>query len=344
MHMCNYYIDCGNIIDYHQHMTWGDPKYNAVGGKGMAIRELEFRSFNERDNIQAWIYTPTKTPRAIVQIVHGLGEHSRRYLHMILKMLDAGFIVCADDHVGHGKTAHNADTWGDFGNKGYMTTAEDEHILRNLVTKEFSGLPYFMYGHSWGSMIARNYTAHYGENMAGLIICGTIADNPELAALADTLKQLVDSGRGSDVEPEYMAGMFAGWVDRYPDAKSPMDWVASDEGVVKDHGSDPFNSFESPNIQSLYDIVQLFVMDSGTQWAEKIPKELPLYVISGDQDPAGNYGEGVYAVSNWLSNTGHKDLKTRLYSGYRHEIHNEPDIRDEVVEGIIQFIENNLAK
>ena len=82
------------------------------------LHEVKFKSFNERDEVYGWIYVPAAKPKGIVQVIHGFGEHSRRYLHMIVKFLDAGYIVAADDHVGHGKTALENDTWGDWGDKG----------------------------------------------------------------------------------------------------------------------------------------------------------------------------------------------------------------------------------
>ena len=69
------------------------------------LHEVNFLSYNNRDQVQGWIYVPAARPKGIVQIIHGFGEHSRRYLHMIVKFMDAGYIVAADDHVGHGKTA-----------------------------------------------------------------------------------------------------------------------------------------------------------------------------------------------------------------------------------------------
>lgn len=74
-----------------------------------------------------------------------------------------------------------------------------------------------------------------------------------------------------------------------------------------------------------------------------VPSRIPVYLISGDQDPCGNYGEGLYHVANLLANTGNK-TKVRAYTGYRHEIHNELDLRDEVEAGLISFIEEVLAK
>ena len=80
------------------------------------------------------------------------------------------------------------------------------------------------------------------------------------------------------------------------------------------------------------------------EWAEKVPTELPIYNIAGGEDPAGNFGIAVEKVTDWLFRTGHKNVKTKLYSGYRHEIHNYTDIRDEVEDGILEFFDKALEK
>lgn len=305
----------------------------------MAIKEVCFKSYNGRDDIKGWIYTPIRKPKAVVQIVHGFGEHARRYLHMVLAFNEAGFIVCFDDHVAHGKTAHDSDTWGDPGDAGYMTTTEDENTLRKLVSEEFPDLPYVVFGHSWGSMIARNYAAHYGDGLAGLVICGTPGIMKSMENVLSEVKKEIDAGKGGERDPKYLGMAFAGMTDRIENPNTPNDWISADPDVVADHATDPFNNLLNlPTNQLIFDLAQLVSSITGTQWAEKVPMTLPVYNIAGDQDPVGNYGEGVYAVSNWLSETGHKDVTTRLYTGHRHEIHNDRDIRDEVEAGIIDFI------
>ena len=309
----------------------------------MAFEERSFRSFNEKDIIQAWIYKPIRKPRGIVQIVHGFGEHSRRYLHMILKLNEAGFVVAADDHVGHGKTAAESGNWSDWGNKGYLTMAEDEHRLRQLVQADYPDLPYFMYGHSMGSMIARSYATIHGEGIDGLLLCGTSSVFPKTKELAAALKKCIDEGKGDQVDPSYLGVLFEWMTDRIADPLTPNDWIAGDPDIVADHASDPFNNFTSPpNIRSTYDFIMMIDTIIGTQWAEKVPAAIPVYNIAGDQDPVGLFGEGVYAVSNWLADTGNQ-VKTKIYSGYRHEIHNYRDIRDEVEDGMIDFINAIIA-
>jgi alpha-beta hydrolase superfamily lysophospholipase len=264
-------------------------------------------------------------------------------LYVILELNEAGFVVCADDHVGHGKTAADSDTWGDFGSKGCLTTTEDEKTLHDLAIRLFPGLPCIMYGHSWGSMIARNFAAHYGDLLKGLVISGTGGTMNTMKAVEGDLRALVAAGKGDGRDPLFLGRMFADFTSRYENPATPHDWISSDRDVVADFLADPLNnSHRPPTNQSNLDIVDLVTAITGPQWAEKLPRDLPVYSIAGDQDPVGNYGEGVYEVSNWLINTGHKRVTTRLYTGHRHEIHQDRDIRRELIAGIISFINGIL--
>ena len=308
------------------------------------LHEVSFPSYNKRDQVQGWIYVPAAQPKGIVQLVHGFGEHSRRYFHMIVKFMDAGFIVAADDHVGHGKTAMMNDTWGDWGDAGFRTMMEDEHTLTGIVKEKYPNIPYFMFGHSMGSFIARDYAAHYGDELTGLIICGTAGKFQGAAEVLPLLEAAVKDGRGKESDPQY-AGQLLGWMgERCGEVKLGNEWICSDPYVQMDHAQDPFDAFtKATTNQAMRDFVQMMRCIEGTEWAEQVPVALPIYNIAGDQDPVGNYGEGVYLVSNWLYRTGH-NVQTKLYSGYRHEIHNYNDIKDEVEAGIVTFMNGVLEK
>ena len=172
------------------------------------LHEISFKSFNERDEVQGWVYVPACEPKGIIQLIHGFGEHSRRYFHMIVAFMDAGFIVAADDHVGHGKTAVVNDTWGDWGNKGAHTMMEDEHILTGIVKKMYPDLPYFLFGHSMGSFIARDYIAKYGNELKGVTICGTCGALPSLQEAMAAVREAVDAGKGDESDPAFTGMLF----------------------------------------------------------------------------------------------------------------------------------------
>lgn len=306
------------------------------------LHEVSFPSYNQRDQVQGWIYVPAMKPKGIVQLIHGFGEHSRRYFHMIVKFMDAGYIVAADDHVGHGKTAMVNGVWSDWGDKGPHTMMEDEHSLKQLVCEKYPGLPYFLFGHSMGSFITRDYIATYGDDLTGAILCGTAGHFRGAAEVSEKLKAAVDAGKGMEADLE-LTGALLGWMgERCGEISIGNEWICADPYVQKDHAEDPFDAFTRPTSnRSLYDFTQMMLYIEGTQWAEKVPKQLPIYNIAGDQDPVGEYGKGVYEVSNWLYDTGHQ-VTTKLYSGYRHEIHNYNAIKDEVEAGIIAFMDGLL--
>ena len=309
----------------------------------MSIKEISFPSANNRDTIKAWSYSPLGQPKGVIQLIHGYGEHSRRYLHMISKFNQAGYVVFADDHLGHGKTGVDGGHLGDPHSGGYMTYLKDEKQLHDIAKAAYPELPYFVFGHSWGSMLARAYAAHYGEDLVGLLLCGLCSqwEGCEIEYADPEFKAAYEA------DPYQPAGawfdkVFCGMTDRVENPNSPADWIANNPDIVADHAGDMFNTFDT-TLELAYDFVQLYHFIESDDWAPMVPKSIPVYLISGDQDPCGNYGEGLYHVANLLAKTGHK-TKVHAYSGYRHEIHNELELRDEVEAGLIDFMDKVLEK
>lgn len=311
----------------------------------MSISELSFASSNGRDTVKGWIYTPLDKPRAVVQLIHGFGEHSRRYLHMIDKFTEAGFVVAADDHIAHGKTGYDAGTLGDPGTvglDGYLVYLKDERSLHDIAAERFPGVPYFMFGHSWGSMLARGYAALYGEDLAGLMLCGVVSQVPGIEELLGDkdFEALIAKGQGGVSGLSWMLRAFSTFCERIAEPISPNDWIANDPRVVADHAGDPFNCFNT-NAQLIYDFCALYRFTEDDAWAGMVPARLPVYLTAGDCDPCGNYGEGLYHVANRLAATGHS-IKVKAYGGYRHEINNMRETREDVESCLVSFIDSVL--
>ncbi|WP_347956622.1 alpha/beta hydrolase [Gordonia aichiensis] len=310
----------------------------------MALTEISFPSHNGRDTIHGWIYRPTVPARAVVQVIHGLGEHSRRYLRLIARLLDAGFVVVADDHAGHGKTAMVSGIWADSGDEGAATAVADERTLWETARAEYPDLPYLVFGHSWGSMIARPLVAEIGDDIAGVILCGIAAQMHGLESGVDRAALAAEPDRAAPAASSYVEALFDGFVSRYDDVAGPTDWVARDRDVVRDHAADPFNNFGAPmSVRFLQGFIDLYDDANADDWYRRVRSDLPVLILAGDQDPVTNYGEGAYHVANKLVATGHRDVRTRVYTGFRHEVHNEPEIRDEVADEIIAFVDRVSA-
>ena len=308
------------------------------------LHEVKFPSSNQRDQVVGWIYVPACEPEGVVQLVHGFGEHSRRYLHLIVALMDAGFIVAANDHVGHGATAMLNDTWGDWGEGGPHTMMEDEKLFKDIVCEKYPDLPYFMFGHSMGSMIARDFSTKYGAELDGVVYCGTTGVFSTTHSTREMADAAVQAGKAHESDPEITNALFGWMFARCEEGvKLGNEWICHDPWVQKDHAEDPFDAFTHPthNI-SMRDFIDMMLCIEGKEWAEKVPTELPILLIAGDQDPVGNFGEGVYMCANWLTDTGH-DVTTKLYSGYRHEIHNYDEIKFDVEELIITWLGMKIA-
>ncbi len=309
----------------------------------MSIREINFPSANGRDTIKAWSYSPLGKPRGVIQLIHGFGEHSRRYLHMISRFQAADFVVYADDHIGHGKTAVDSGTLGDPHSKDYHTYLADEKALHDIAVKEYPDIPYMVFGHSWGSMLARAYAALYGQDVKALMLCGVVSQLKGCdLEIKDSAFQAAYEKDPYQSAGDWLSKVFLDMTERIPGSTNPNDWIARDPRIVADHGSDPFNSFDV-TLQLIWDLVQLYGFIERKEWAEMVPQDIPVYLISGDQDPCGNYGEGLYHVANLLASTGHS-IKVHAYPGYRHEIHNELDLRDEVEQGLVDFMDSVLSQ
>ncbi|NCC43012.1 MAG: alpha/beta hydrolase, partial [Clostridia bacterium] len=214
--------------------------------------------------------------------------------------------------------------------------------LHNLVKIRYQGLPYFMFGHSMGSFIARDYAASYGNDLTGMTICGTTGVFRHAEETGKLIEQAIAEGKGKESDAEYTMKLMGWMCERCDEVSIGNEWICSDPFVQRDHADDPFDAFTKPTSnQSVLYFIQMMEVITGTEWAKKVPESLPIYNIGGDQDPVGEYGKGIYEVSNWLSDTRHS-VKTKVYSGYRHEIHNYSEIKHEVEQGIIEFMDQLL--
>lgn len=314
----------------------------------MALYEIDFTSSNDRDTIHAWLHTPTVDPRAVVHLIHGLGEHSRRYLHLITTLLDSGFAVVAGDHAGHGRTAMQSGIWADAGDEAARVVVDDELTLQRKTREILPELPYVVFGHSWGSMIARVLASDSASDLAGLALCGIAAQMRGIEEAMDReelSRAATGEARAEPAADRLVGQLFDGFLDRFGPDAGPTAWVALDEAVVADHGSDPFNNFGAPmSARFLKGFVDLYDEANDASWYATIPAELPVLILAGDQDPVANFGEGAYHVANRLRATGHDDVRTRVFVGVRHEVHNEPTTRAEAEAEVLDFVTRATAE
>ncbi len=301
----------------------------------MMIREHYFPSSNGKDTVYSKIYEPATTkPLGIVQISHGMAEHIGRYDDFMRYLCGRGFVVCGNDHIGHGNTAEKKEDLGYLAAKnGFDALVTDLHLFTIYMRGRYGDIPYILLGHSMGSFAARLYAAKYGNELSALILSGTGAGK-SILPLAAAIKKLLPAG-GHKPAPLLDKLAFGNFNHGVMNPKTPFDWLSRDQERVADYITDPLCGFLF-TASGFGDLFSGIYRANKQEWIDRIPKELPVFLISGDMDPVGDYGKGVAQVCRTMQQSGMRHVTMRLYAGARHELLNEIN-RQEVYDDVLNF-------
>jgi alpha-beta hydrolase superfamily lysophospholipase len=303
--------------------------------------EIKFQSSDGKNTVFGEINLPEVTPRAVIQISHGMIDHIGRYTPLVEYLLGRGFAVAGNDHLGHGKTAASEKDFGYFAKKdGYKLVVDDLKRMNDLLHERFKDIPVFLLGHSMGSFMARLYAEKYPDSIDGIIIHGTGGKNP-LLPFGLALIRLTRLLRGDRHRPKLVTVIaFGPYNKRFDKSEGMTAWLTRDGSRVKDRETDPYTGFIF-TAAGYADLFHALGRSNSKAHFKAYPKELPTLVISGDADPVGNYGKGVLSVNKSLGKAGVSDLSLKLYNGARHELFNETN-REEVFGDITEWIEKRI--
>ena len=286
-----------------------------------------------------WI--PQGQPRAILQIVHGISEHTGRYDRVARYLAGHGILVCGADHLGHGKTAKQGE-FGYFAPKnGWSLVTDDVRQLRILQGKKYPGVPYFLLGHSMGSFLVRTFLCRYPGEVDGAILSGTGQESPLLITSAKALAGILCKIRGDKHRSPliYKCSMGA-YNDKFKPTRTKADWISRDEQAVDIYLADPLCSF-SPTSALFRDMMGGLQYIASPSALSEMDPNTPVYIFSGEQDPVGAMGKSVKQVHGFFRDHGVTDLTLKLYPGGRHEMFNELN-RQEVFDDLLHWLENHL--
>lgn len=313
------------------------------GNIAMAKKEIfTFLSNDRKTRIHGVKWLPESGEcRAVLQIAHGMIEYIERYEEFASYMAERGYLVVGHDHLGHGGSVADKEDWGYIAKKdGGRIMAEDMHTLRSMTEKENPGKPYFMLGHSMGSYLLRKYIAEYGRGLAGALLVGT-GSVPDISTKAGMqVAKCIARCRGWRHRSKLMEGLFfSGPYHKFSlDGKDlKNNWLTKDLEIASKYYVEPRSSFRF-TLNGFYTVMQVVYYDNQRENIAKIPKDLPIILLSGVDDPVGNLGKGVRLVEKRLREAGIGDLTCKLYENDRHEILNETD-RDAVYRDILKWCE-----
>jgi alpha-beta hydrolase superfamily lysophospholipase len=270
----------------------------------MRSEEFSFLSSCETAQIEGVFWIPKGKVRAIVQIVHGMLEHMGRYEDFAAFLCTNGFVVCGHNQLGHGGSLIE-NTKGYFGETDRVAhLLMDVHAVRRRAQTRFPNVPYFLFGHSMGSFIARLYLTRYGRDVAGAVFSGTGGPNPAVRWVGMPLALTLWKRHGARYKSRYLEKIASEVFGRVHDGTgSPFSWISSDPREVLRYERDGKMHFIF-TVSAFYTLFELMDGVGSLRWAQSLPKNMPVLLVSGQRDPVGANGKGVRAVYRLLREAG----------------------------------------
>lgn len=308
------------------------------------MRKEEF-TIDSRDGIHKLYsvkYLPDGDPKGIVQIIHGMSEYMGRYEEFAKFLVEKGYVVTGEDHLGHGLSVPEGGTYGYFCSMDPATVlVRDVHRLKKTVQAQYPGVPYVILGHSMGSYILRNYLCRYGTGIQACIIMGTGMEKKASLDFVRVLAKVIRTIYGEKhLSPMLDKLVMGSYNKKIGNLRTESDWLTRDEEIVNKYRIDPLCGFPFTvnGYEALFELLnRLFQPEN----LSKLPAQLPTFMVSGTQDPVGAYGEGVKLAYESLKGAGMQKVELKLYPDDRHELLNELD-KQQVMEDITAWLQTAL--
>ncbi len=273
---------------------------------------------------------------AVVLAVHGMMEHSKRYFIPSEPLEKGGFGFAAFDLPGHGMMEKANNTLGNWPIDGFEYCVKQVIEAASFIKEKFNKKTILL-GHSMGSFLAMKVIGMHGHKFAGCIFSGTNdADSALLLNAGIFAAKTISFFKGKDYKSKFLYNMaFGAFNNEFKPHRTRYDWLSRDEIEVDKYIDDELCGF----IASAWMFKEMAALMSLIYKKENIsgiPKELPIFMISGSMDPVGEFGKGPVKLKNRLNAAGMENVSYKLYENARHECLNETN-RSEVIVDIVAF-------
>lgn len=287
-----------------------------------------------------YISSQKKNPKASVLILHGMAEHQNRYLSFAQYLVDLGYDVFLYNHRGHGTDKKLKDLGFFAYNKGYQLVINDAITISKYIKKNNKSKNFFLYGHSMGSLIARNVIQTY-DKYSGVILCGTTYPPKPLLYSGIFMTSIIKKVKGpKHVSPFLKKLLFENNKYTRLTSRTAFDWLTRSYPVVGAYIHDPYCGFICTS--SFYkDLLKLTSNAANKKLVSMTKPELPIFIISGEMDPVGNFGKDIKRLLTLYENTGFSNVAYKLYPDSRHELLNEIN-KEEVYEDIHHWLSRRI--
>lgn len=273
-------------------------------------------------------YSKALKPRALVQIVHGMSEHKERYLDFIKFLNDYGFTVIISDLRGHGKSVNEQYPLGHI--ESIDELIDDQMVVTNYIKKDNPGLDLYMFSHSFGTCISRNYIMKHDDEIKKLVLSGTVGYN-------SGAKLGVKIGKKRMKKDKYQKSKLLFAFTNNLSFKDKFDWLSYNKENIKNYEADPLCGFHF-DVSGYYTLFQSVLNLAKIEMYECKNKDLNILSVSGIDDRTTLHTKGIKKVLGFLNEAGYKNTNFIEYPNMKHEILMEED-KDKVLKDILQFFE-----
>lgn len=281
------------------------------------MKRYRFTSFDGK-KIAVTEWKPEGEIRGLVQISHGMAEHSLRYNELAMRLVEAGYLVFADDHRAHGETDRKTLGWsaGDI----FNDTIKDMALLAEKYRAEYPGRKIVLYGHSYGSFLTQAYIQRYASYDAA-VIGGSARMNGALSFGGKVISSLGCTFRGERAAGVLMRKMT---FDSYNKKFRQGNFVTSVKNEAERYEKDPLCSFTCS-----YGFYKSFMSGLTRLYTKrglhKIDKNKPILILSGEKDPVGGCGKDTRKLFALYQKIGIRDVTLCLLPESRHEYFNDKE-------------------
>ncbi len=307
---------------------------------------MAFSKFSNIKNHNVFITTflpENAPPRAIVQINHGLAEHSQRYFHFAQYLCDNGFGVYLHDHPGHGKTANDEQTKGHLNwEKGWDHILDVIHNINKNIRKTHPNVPVFLFGHSMGSLLARYYNASYPMYFKGMIISGTTNPAPSAVKIPLAMVKTMHYFKKDTHKSKWLNEYFYKQFNRgLKNSKTSFDWLSSNSAEVEEYINDPLCGFYL-SLAFLKNLLRGTLQMLKEEKQLKFRKNFATLIISGNQDTAGKFGKDPKAMRAKYIQQGYFNTHLFIIDGRHELLHEQEEIKNKAYEIILNWMDEKL--
>lgn len=291
--------------------------------------------------VNRWMPDNDEDIKGVVQLSHGMLEHSLRYDRLGCILAENGYVFSAHDHRGHGKTAQNAEQKGvglfyKLADKnGFDRVLNDLDEVINKLKDDFKGKKVCLLSHSFGSLVAQNYIEDFGEKINACVLIGSSGPNKK-AFIGKIIYGFVKFFKGANYKSKFCNDLLLGFY-----SKQDPNWVCKNPTTIMMYENDSWCG-GIPTVSFLQDITIGAERIHKIKNIKRIPKKLPIYIASGTDDPVGDFGKSLIQLENIYKKNNIENVTLKLYPGLKHELLNEEE-GDKIIESIISWFEQYIC-